>query len=448
MDKPKVMIVEDEAIVALDIKNRLKMLGYEPAGTARTGREALEAARETRPDVILMDIMLDGEMDGIDAARAISAEMSAPIIYLTAYADQRTLDRAKVTQPFGYIIKPFEDRELNLTIEMALYKHKIDKKLVENQQWLSTTLESIGDAVVTTDRKGVVRFLNPTAEQLLGVDRDESLGKSLDQVVRLNAEHGGSAGELIASSRDQELLTASGQVIPISASIAPIVNEKGEASGSVLVFRDVTESKRAEQALKDSVQELRRTLQETVNALTLMSEKRDPYTAGHQQRVAELACAIAETMGLDEEKVLCLRMAGILHDIGKIYIPAEILSKPARLNRLEFSIMQAHPEVGYDILRSISFPWPVADIVLQHHERLDGSGYPNGASGDDILEEARILAVADVVEAMSSHRPYRASLGLKAALEEIRNRQGEYYDEEVVKACIHLFEGKGFQFKS
>jgi PAS domain S-box-containing protein/putative nucleotidyltransferase with HDIG domain len=448
MGRPKVMIVEDEAIVALDIKNRLQGLGYEPAGTARSGREALELAREIGPDVILMDIMLEGDMDGIDAARAINAEMSAPVIYLTAYADQRTLDRAKITQPFGYIIKPFEDRELHLTIEMALYKHQIDRKLVENQRWLSTTLKSIGDAVVSTDQGGKVRFLNPAACELLGANPEESLGRDLDEVVRFKGIDGQSVEEAIASSPEQELAGPSGGVTPISASQAPIVGENGECSGTVLVFRDVTEGKRAEQALRESVQELRRTLQETVNALTLMSEKRDPYTAGHQQRVAELACAIAETMGLEEEKVLCLRMAGILHDIGKIYIPAEILAKPARLNKLEYSIIKSHPEVGRDILKSISFPWPVADIVLQHHERLDGSGYPQGLSGDEILEEARILAVADVVEAMSSHRPYRASLGLQAALDEVQSQEGAQYDGNVVRACIHLFEDKGFQFQS
>jgi HD-GYP domain-containing protein (c-di-GMP phosphodiesterase class II) len=139
-------------------------------------------------------------------------------------------------------------------------------------------------------------------------------------------------------------------------------------------------------------------------------------------------------------------MAGALHDIGKIYVPAEILSKPARLNKPEYSIMKAHPEVGYDILRSISFPWPVADIVLQHHERLNGSGYPNGLTQNDILEEARILAVADVVEAMSSHRPYRASLGLDAALEEIKTGTGEMYDPEAVRACLSVFQDRGFRF--
>jgi len=446
MGSPKIMIVEDEAIVALDIKNRLKMLGYQPAGSARTGAEAVEIARSVRPDVILMDIVLEGDMDGIDAARAISREMTTPIVYLTAYADQRTLERAKVTQPFGYIIKPFEDRELNLTIEMALYKHEIDKQLLDNQRWLSTTLKSIGDAVITTDRTGAVRFLNPTAERLLGVNGQSTLGRSLDDVVRLNGANGASATAAIAVSGDQELLTHTQKMIPIAASLAPIISEEGETIGDVIVFRDATESKRAEQALKDSVKELRRTLQETVNALTLMSEKRDPYTAGHQQRVATLACAIAEVMDLDDEKVVCLQMAGTLHDIGKIYVPAEILSKPARLNKLEYSIMKAHPEVGYDILRSISFPWPVADIVLQHHERLNGSGYPHGLTGNDILEEARILAVADVVEAMSSHRPYRASLGLDAALEEIETGKGEFYDPEVVRACLSVFQDRDFRF--
>jgi putative nucleotidyltransferase with HDIG domain len=178
-----------------------------------------------------------------------------------------------------------------------------------------------------------------------------------------------------------------------------------------------------------------------------MAEKRDPYTAGHQQRVARLACAIGRELGLPQESLEGLEVAGTLHDIGKVYVPAEILSKPARLSHMEMGIMKSHSEVGFEILREVTFPWPVARSVLEHHERLDGSGYPGGLKGTEISQEARILAVADVVEAMSSHRPYRAALGLPRALEEIISGRGRLYDAECVDACLALMNGGGFTFE-
>jgi HD-GYP domain-containing protein (c-di-GMP phosphodiesterase class II) len=176
-------------------------------------------------------------------------------------------------------------------------------------------------------------------------------------------------------------------------------------------------------------------------------EMRDPYTAGHQQRVASLARAIAKEMGLSEEQTEGIYMAGIIHDLGKISIPSEILSKPGKITKIEFSLIKTHPRIGYDILKNIEFPWPVAQVVLHHHERMDGSGYPQGLSGNDILLDARILGVADVVEAMASHRPYRPGLGIDKALEEIVQKQGILYDTEVVEACLKVFTEKGFNFE-
>ena len=203
---------------------------------------------------------------------------------------------------------------------------------------------------------------------------------------------------------------------------------------------------RAEETLQQSYEKLRRVLEETAVALGSAIEKRDPYTAGHQQRVAQLACAIARGMGLSKSKIEGIRVAGILHDIGKIYIPAEILSKPGSITEIEFQMIKTHPRAGYDILRDIEFPWPVAQITLQHHERMDGSGYPSGLSGEDILLEARILGVADVVEAISSHRPYRPALGIDMALDEISQKKGTLYDLDVVNACLTLFQKEGFGF--
>jgi HD-GYP domain-containing protein (c-di-GMP phosphodiesterase class II) len=182
----------------------------------------------------------------------------------------------------------------------------------------------------------------------------------------------------------------------------------------------------------------------TVEAIANLYEKRDPYTAGHQRRVAQLACAIARKMGLPDEQIHGIYITCIVHDIGKIAVPGDILSKSGKLSDEEFSIVKTHPQVAYDVLRNLEFPWPVAETILQHHERLDGSGYPNGISGEDITLEARILGVADVVESMVSHRPYRPALGKKKALNEIMTNKGILYDPAVADACLKLSFNGGF----
>jgi putative nucleotidyltransferase with HDIG domain len=211
--------------------------------------------------------------------------------------------------------------------------------------------------------------------------------------------------------------------------------------------RDITVQKKAEEELRTSVDKLRKITGATIQAMAQTVEVRDPYTAGHQKRVADLARAIATRMGLSSDRVDGIRMAGVIHDIGKISVPAEILSKPGLLTPLEFSLIKTHSQIGYNLLKDIEFPWDIATMVLQHHERLDGSGYPQGVAGERILLEARILTVADVVEAMASHRPYRPSLGLEKALEEIKDKKGRFYDPEVVDACVQLFAENEFVFR-
>lgn len=213
-----------------------------------------------------------------------------------------------------------------------------------------------------------------------------------------------------------------------------------EPSHVILVIMDITEE-------KESIQKINRLLNQVVETLAEIVEKRDPYTAGHQKRVAKLAFFIGKEMGLSEEKLKGLYMAGLLHDIGKIAVPTDILNKPGKLDPIEFELIKKHPEVGYEILKNIEFPYPVAEIVLEHHERINGSGYPKGLKDGDILIEARILAVSDVVEAMSSHRPYRPAFPLETALREISEKKGILYDEEVVDACIKLFKEKNFRFE-
>ncbi len=222
--------------------------------------------------------------------------------------------------------------------------------------------------------------------------------------------------------------------------------ESGRLTGVIEYVRDITERKKAEEELKRSVRKLRKMLRSTVKTLASIMEARDPYTAGHQQRVAKLARAIAVGMGLPKEQIHAVYMASVVHDIGKIYIPAEILSAPRQLTPTEMSLIRMHSRYGFDIVRTIDFPWPIDKIVLQHHERIDGSGYPDNLKGEEVAIEARVLAVADVVEAMASHRPYRPALGIDRALEEIAQNRGILYDPDAVDACLDLFSEKDFAF--
>jgi putative nucleotidyltransferase with HDIG domain len=242
----------------------------------------------------------------------------------------------------------------------------------------------------------------------------------------------------LPNRQEYTAITKDGRTFP-AAGYSSIILKAEQVAGLRVITIDMTEQQKTRETLLNA-------MKSTIAAVALTTELRDPYTAGHQQRVAKLASAIADEIGFEKDRVSGLRLSGIVHDIGKMYVPAEILSKPGRLSDIEFSLIKLHPEAGYNILKDIEFPWPIAQTILQHHERLNGSGYPKGIKGDDILLEARILAVADVVEAMASHRPYRPALGLEKAFDEIRQHKGSLFDVDVVDACLRLFT-KGFTFE-
>jgi PAS domain S-box-containing protein len=212
-----------------------------------------------------------------------------------------------------------------------------------------------------------------------------------------------------------------------------------------VIYQDITDRKRVEMELQETLDSLKKAVSANIQIMVSAVEMRDPYTAGHQIRSANLACVVATEMGLPQDKIDGLRMASSIHDIGKLSIPAEILSKPTKLTDIEFSLIKEHSQSGYEMLKNVESPWPLAQIVYQHHERMNGSGYPRNLKGDEILIEARIMAVADVVEAMASHRPYRSALGIEAALEEIEKNKGILYDNDVAVACLRLFREKGYE---
>ncbi len=260
MANAQVLVVEDEGIVAKDIENTLKKLGYAVPAIASSGEEAIKKATETLPDLVLMDIVLEGYMDGVEAAEQIRDRFDIPVVYLTAYTDNKTLQRAKITEPYGYILKPFSERELYTAIEMALYKHQMERKLRESEQWLVTTLKSIGDAVIATDAGGFVTFMNPVAEALTGWNQEDAAGKPLKKVFNIiNEETGKQAedpatrvlreGVVVGLANHTMLIARDGTKYPIDDSGAPIRDDKGNIMGVVLVFRDITEKRNMEEAL-------------------------------------------------------------------------------------------------------------------------------------------------------------------------------------------------------
>jgi PAS domain S-box-containing protein/putative nucleotidyltransferase with HDIG domain len=318
-----------------------------------------------------------------------------------------------ISQNFLDFIHPKDREKMFLQFQKTMIKGSefISQFRIKNKRGGVYWIEEYGK--VQRDKSGGIVGIN-------GVLRDITERKRVDEKLRRAHKE----LEIKVKERTAELLTA---------------NE------ALLV--EITERKHAEGALKESYQKLQRALEGTIYALALTVEKRDPYTAGHQQRVTNLACAIATEMGLSEGKINGIRMVGFIHDLGKIYVPAEILSKPGQLTEMEFVIIKTHAKVGYDILKKVEFPWPVAQVIVQHHERIDGSGYPFGLSGENILLEAKIIGVADVIEAIASHRPYRPALGLDKALEEVSQKRGTLYDPEVVDACLRLFTVKGFNLE-
>jgi PAS domain S-box-containing protein/putative nucleotidyltransferase with HDIG domain len=346
----------------------------------------------------------------------------------------------------------FDEVKAILRVSRDITERKqTERTLRESEQRYRGLFEGAAEGILIADLK-TKRFLyaNPSVCNMLGYSEEEFRklsvsdihpSESLEQVI----------SEFEAQGRGEKSLAPDIPCVRKDGTMlyADIVTSKIIIDGkecNVGFFTDITERKQAEETLQRSYDQLRETFTSAINALASTVEIKDQYTSGHQQRATGLACAIADEIGLSEDQMEGIRMAGLIHDIGKIMVPTEILNKPGPITELQFDIIKTHPQSGYDILRGIKFPWPVAEIVLQHHERMDGSGYPHGITGEEIMLEARILAVADVVEAMSSHRPYRPSLGIDKALDEISQNRGVLYDPDVVDACFRLFTEKGFTF--
>ena len=332
-------------------------------------------------------------------------------------------------------------------------KKKAEEMLRASERKYRILAENIADILIQIDLQGNLLYISKSFETKTGYLQQEVQGKNIKDFltpesykIAMQRIKKWKEGAKKLPPYEIQVIGKGGRIIPFEINTSPLI-EEDKLKAVQVIARDITERKQAEKQLRESYERLERLLQGIISALVSIVEIRDPYTAGHQKRVAKLSLAIAKEMGLEEERINTLELAAIIHDIGKVDVPFEILSKPGRLNEAEFTIVKSHSLIGYSILKEIDFPWPIADIILQHHERLDGSGYPQGLKDDEILLEARILAVADVVEAMSSHRPYREAPGLDEALREISKNKGILYDPQVVDACIRLFTRKNFKFE-
>jgi len=327
-----------------------------------------------------------------------------------------------------------------------------EEDVVFQRAYFQQLFENSPEGIAILDKKERIVAVNEGFQEIFQYGLNEIKGKYINDVI-VPGYLAGEASTLTQAVQQQKYVRTEtkrkrkdGTTVHVALLGFPVIINK-RPEGVIAVYKDVTDKKKAEEELQQNYEKLRKSMESTILAMSKIMEVRDAYTAGHQQRVAKLACKIAEEMGLSKERVESIRVAGILHDIGKIYIPSDILNRPNKLLEDEFRIVMTHPKVAYDILKDVEFPWAVAKIVLQHHERINGSGYPVGLTGDEILLEAKILGVADVVEAMSHHRPYRPALGVEKALEEIEYNKGILYDPAVAGACAKLFASGGFSFE-
>ncbi len=405
----RICITEDSKSQARIAEKIFSDRGYEVI-LAENGMDALYKINESPPDLIISDVEMP-HMNGYELCRTVKSDTELkhiPFILLTLLSSITDVVKGLEAGADYYLTKPY-----NADVLVSMVGTILQNGLVSaNGNGTVNISMSTEDAFVSFEAQPqkVFNFLHSTYENLVRQNRN--------------------------------LLITKQELRKLNNLLEEKVREK-----TMFLEGEVAERRKAENALKESLDNMRKTVDGTVRALATTIEMRDPYTAGHQRRVAQLSCAIGRQMNFPQDFIDGLEVMGFLHDIGKIIVPAEILSKPGALNEFEFNIIKAHAQAGYNILKGIEFSWPVAAATIQHHERMNGTGYPYGLHSEAIIMEARILAVADVVEAMATHRPYRPALGMDIALKEITDHRGALYDSAVVEACQQLFQHGNFSFE-
>ncbi len=457
----RVLIVEDSEDDTLLLLRELKKAGYEPSAQRVETADDMAYALMTKPwDMILSDYHMPA-FSGLHAIALLKKTgLDIPIIIVSGAIGEETALDCIHRGASDYIMKGNPAR-LGLSVrrelekkDMRLRQRESDEALRRSEEKYRSILENIQDGYYEVDLKGNFTFFNNALVKIWGYPKEDLLGMNSraytdpETAKKLYAEHNrvfstGKPGGLL----DYEIIRKDGTRRTVQSLFSLLTGDDGHPAGFSGIVRDITQIKQLEKEREEYLERLRQSLTATIRAIAIMVESRDPYTAGHQKRVAELARAIAQEMKLDVSQVDGLWMAATIHDVGKIAIPSEILTKPTKLTQVEFDLVKTHAQAGYEILKDIDFPWPIARMVLEHHEKINGAGYPNRLTSEKILLESKILVVADVVEAMASHRPYRPALGIGAALDEIRKNRGALYDAQVVDVCLNLFEKQHFAFK-
>jgi putative nucleotidyltransferase with HDIG domain/PAS domain S-box-containing protein len=353
-----------------------------------------------------------------------------------------------------YLVKgQFDGNALIRSIRYAIERKKIeaDRKLFEEtlikaaKGW-RVTFDAMKEAISVTDLEGRIMRANKAMSIMVNKNFKEILGNTCrDLLSDMEHPQNGCPFERAKLSKKREIRIVKKGDKFIECIVDPILDESKNVISTVHILTDITNIKKSEVEAEENLSKIKRTFEQTITALGNLIEVKDPYTAGHQKKVAAISVAIAKNLGLSKEAVEAIRTASLIHDIGKISIPQSILSKPSKLTDIEMAMIKTHSETGYDIVKEIDFPQAVAKIILQHHESINGSGYPGGLKGDQIMLEAKIIAVADVFEAMASHRPYRPALGIDQALKEIEDNKAILYDPDVVDACIKIFKQDKFE---
>ena len=410
----------------------------------------LDAISTFKPTLIVSDFMMPG-FSGMEVIElTLQHAPNIPVIILTGSINEETAVECMKAGATDYVIKEHISR-LPFAVKEAIKRKKeeelrtsAERALEESERKFRLIAEKASDLIYRIELYPEQKFsyVSPSSTKLTGYTPEDhyanpNLGFELvhpddREKLRDLLEHVDRSPVVL------RWIKKNGEVVWAEQLNVPIYDIDGRLIAIEGIARDVTERQKANEALK-------RAFNSVVSVLSDMLNLKDPYTQFHEKNVAKLALEIAERMGLDEFTIESIRVASMVHDIGKINIPTEILSKPGKLSDIEFEMIKKHPETAYEILRKVDLPWPVADIVYQHHERLDGSGYPRHLKSDEILLEAKIIIVADVIEAMSSHRPYRAALGFEAAIEEIKKNAGVLYDAKIVQICTSILE-EGFRF--
>ena len=485
-EKVKVLLLDDmeDAIVLQTLI--LESNGYEVV-SAINGINGLEKLKNYHPDIIISDVLMP-KMDGFEFCRKVKEQedlKNIPFVFYSAqYTDKYDQKLADEIGAEGFIIKPIEMEDFLEKINQILQKHKIssteentdlkheseefdkkhyiaqskmlDKKLkeleeqhleiIKSEEKYRRLLDGLSSDyfIYHHDIEGIFTYISPSVSKLLGYSTEDIkkhysiyfTDNPINQLAKDNTNKALQGEE--QQSYEVEVVAKNGKFHLLQISERPLFDEDENVIGIEGIAHDITAQKRLEKLEHESNDKIHKSLVDAIGAIAITVEKRDPYTAGHQQRVAKLAVMIGRKLGLSNEKLEGILLGATVHDIGKITIPTEILTKPTKLMDIEFELIKNHPQQGYEILKDVEFPWPLGKMILQHHERIDGSGYPNGLKADEIIIEAKIICVADVIEAISSHRPYRAALGLELALEEVKKYRNILYDASVVDAAIEV----------